>query len=209
MKNLLQKMSVLVLISIFSLFNFSCSQVRKTTNLDGQKLTKSEISALLYSLEEEKLAFEVYDLMYEKWGTIQFGNIRQSEEMHIAEVQKHLDHYKIPYQILEKGKYQNAELQKLYNQLVAQGNISELEALKVGATIEDVDIYDLEKLIKEVENPAIVQSFKFLECGSRNHMRAFNRGLLRYGFDYTPKYITKNQLQEILNSDHERCGMMR
>ena len=129
--------------------------------------------------------------------------------MHIAEVQKHLAQYKIPYQILEKGKYQNAELQQLYNQLVAQGNISELEALKVGATIEDVDIYDLQKLIKEVENPAIVQSFRFLECASRNHMRAFNRGLSRYSFEYVPKYITKNQLKEILNSDHERCGMMR
>lgn len=209
MKNLLQKIFALVLISIFSLLNFSCSQVRKTANLDTQKLSKTEISALLYSLEEEKLAFEVYNLMYEKWGTMQFGNIRQSEEVHIAEVQKHLNNYKIPYQILEKGKYQNAELQQLYNQLVAQGNVSELEALKVGATIEDVDIFDLQKLMKEVDNSAIIQSLKFLECGSRNHMRAFNRGLSRYGFDYAPKYITKNQLQEILNSNHERCGMMR
>ena len=194
---------------IFLAFSFSCSQMRKTTNFDTQKLTKTEISALLYSLEEEKLAFEVYTLMYEKWGTMQFGNIRQSEEMHIAEVQKHLDNYKIPYQILGKGKYQNTELQQLYNQLVAQGNISELEALKVGATIEDLDIFDLQKLIKEVENPAIIQSFQFLECASRNHMRAFNRGLLRNSFEYVPKYITKNQLKEMLNSDHERCGMMR
>ena len=206
MKNLLQKMSVLVLISIFSLFNFSCSQVRKTTNLDGQKLTKSEISALLYSLEEEKLAFEVYDLMYEKWGTMQFGNIRQSEEMHIAEVQKHLAQYKIPYQILEKGKYQNAELQKLYNQLVAQGNISELEALKVGATIEDVDIDDLETLKQHTTNTVILSVYEKLECGSRNHLRSFVAGITNLGDTYTPQFISLAEFQSIINSANEQCG---
>ena len=43
------------------------------------------------------------------------------------------------------GVFVNTELQALYTQLVAQGRLSELDAVKVGAAIEEIDILDLQE----------------------------------------------------------------
>ncbi len=42
----------------------------------------------------------------------------------------------------EQGKFNNKELQKLYDRLTVQGNTL-IEALKIGAYIEELDIFDL------------------------------------------------------------------
>lgn len=43
--------------------------------------------------------------------------------------------------------FANTTLQSLYHQLVQQGSKSILDAYKAGATIEDLDIYDIENSI--------------------------------------------------------------
>ena len=45
-----------------------------------------------------------------------------------------------------------------------------------------------------------------LECGSRNHLRAFTGQLAGLGVTYTPKYLDATTYQAILASAHERCG---
>lgn len=171
------------------------------------KTNEKDSSSLLYMLEEEKLARDVYTHLYEKWETKQFGNIKESEQTHVEKVQELLDKNKIPYQILPQGKFNNQELQKLYNSLISKGNISEIEALKVGATIEDVDIFDLQRLKKETDNQDIISVYNFLECASRNHMRAFDRGLSMRNATYKPQFISQVDFQKIIDAEHEQCGM--
>lgn len=171
------------------------------------KTNEKDSSSLLYMLEEEKLARDVYTHLYEKWETKQFGNIKESEQTHVEKVQELLDKNKIPYQVLPQGKFNNQELQKLYNDLISKGNISEIEALKVGATIEDVDIFDLQRLKKETVNQDIISVYNFLECASRNHMRAFDRGLSMRNAAYKPQFISQVDFQKIIDAEHEQCGM--
>ena len=153
-------------------------------------LQKSDIEALLFSLEEEKMAHEVYVFLYEKWGSIQFGNILNAEERHMTAVENVLKAYDIDYKVLPEGQFENPEVQKLYNDFIAKGSLSEKDALLVGAGIEDVDIYDLRRLISETDNSALVNVFERLECGSQNHMRAFDRALKAVGVTYTPQYLS-------------------
>lgn len=171
------------------------------------KTNEKDSSSLLYMLEEEKLARDIYTHLYEKWETKQFGNIKESEQTHVEKVQELLDKNKIPYQVLHQGKFKNQELQKLYNSLISKGNISEIEALKVGATIEDVDIFDLQRLKKETYNQDIISAYNFLECASRNHMRAFDRGLSMRNATYKPQFISQTDFEKIIDADHEQCGM--
>ena len=49
------------------------------------------------------------------------------------------------------GEFNNSELQDLYNDLIAKGSVSLYDALVVGATIEDVEIYDLNTAIDETD----------------------------------------------------------
>lgn len=199
MKNLLKTSAILALLALVS-FSFS----QKNSNL----VDDSDKASLLFMLEEEKLAYDVYTHFYQKWETTQFGNIRGSEQTHIEKVQEILDKNEISYTLLDEGKFRNVELQKLYNDLISRGNVSEIEALKAGATIEDVDIFDLKRLKNQTKNEDIISAYNFLECASRNHLRAFNRGLEMRNAEYKPQFISQKDYEEIINGEHEKCGQL-
>jgi hypothetical protein len=103
----------------------------------------------------------------------------------------------------EPGKFTNPDFQKLYDQLVAKGSGSLVEAFKTGALIEDLDIKDLMEFLQEVTNENIIMVFENLTKGSRNHLRAFNRQLVRFGITYTPEYISQEEFDNIIGSPHE------
>ncbi|NPA86902.1 MAG: DUF2202 domain-containing protein [Candidatus Diapherotrites archaeon] len=167
-------------------------------------LTETEKEAILWMREEEKLARDVYLTLYEQWGQRIFLNIARSEEEHMAAVKRLIDVYGLEDPVInEVGKFSNPELQQLYDQLVAQGSQSLVDALKVGALIEELDIWDLENWLQKVENPDVRSVFCFLERGSRNHLRAFTSVLSNYGETYTPQYISYEEYQQIINSPWE------
>jgi hypothetical protein len=92
-----------------------------------------------------------------------------------------LDRYGLKDPALAPGKFSNASLQALYNQLVAQGMGSVSEALKVGATIEQVDIKDLQTRIAQTDNLDVRQVFNNLLSGSYNHLNAFSGNQMGLG----------------------------
>ena len=169
-------------------------------------ITNAETNNLAFMFEEEKLARDTYIYLYQKWNIQQFNNIKNSEQSHMNAVENLLIKYKIAYPKLASGQFQNQNLQNLYNQLIAQGSISNIEALKVGATIEDVDIKDLRNLSAETTNPLIMNIYSNLMCGSRNHMRSFTGLLKNLGVTYVPQFITQAEYDAIINSANEQCG---
>ena len=68
-------------------------------------------------------------------------------------------------------------MQTLYDTLVEQGKYSLLDALMVGATIEDLDIKDLQEFSSQIDNEDILLVYSNLERGSRNHMRSFIKNI--------------------------------
>ena len=156
--------------------------------------------------EEEKLARDVYIKLYEIYGLRVFNNISQSEQRHMNDVMCLLEFYNIEDPASDVlGVFENTTLQNLYDSLIIQGNISLIEALKVAATIEDVDIYDLMEFSEDTTNPAIISIFDGLTCGSRNHMRSFISQLTNNGASYTPQFIDALLFDEIINSNREQC----
>lgn len=187
----------------------ACNRTAENTLSDTEKIrpiSSTEIADLLYLIEEEKLARDTYVYLYQKWNVQQFNNIKNSEQTHMNAVENLLKKYKISYKILAAGNFSNPELQSLYTQLTTQGNASKIEALKVGATIEDVDIKDLEKMAAETRLPDLNAVYSNLMCGSRNHMRAFSGSLKNLGATYVPQFITQAEYDAIINSTNEQCG---
>lgn len=133
---------------------------------------------LTYLIEEEKLAHDVYQAMYDKWGVRVFGNIKESETMHqnmVLAVMKSrglADPRKS-----EAGKFTNQDLQALYDRLIEQGNKSQAEAYKAGIIVEETDIADLKKTISNLDSKDtdVKDVLENLLRGSENHLRAFNR----------------------------------
>ncbi|MCB9205959.1 MAG: DUF2202 domain-containing protein [Ignavibacteriales bacterium] len=178
-------------------------------SMELEDLSDGEIESLVFMREEEKLARDVYIALYEKWNATVFNNISKSEDKHTNAIKMLLDRYSIEDPAIndEHGVFQNETLQNLYNDLIAKGNESLLEALKVGAAIEEIDILDLQKQINEiVDNEDITMVFNNLMRGSRNHLRAFTKNISAQGETYTPQYLAQEVYDEIINSDIERGG---
>lgn len=203
MKQTIKLFTILTVLVLTTTTFLSCEE--ETDELVS--LTNEEKEMLIQMREEEKLARDVYDYLYVKYELTIFDKISISEQKHMDRVLGLLNQYNITDPALQTpGEFRSSVLQDLYNQLITQGDISEVEALKVGATIEDVDIFDLEKFISETENQLIIATFDKLNCGSRNHMRGFYGQLVDMGIDYEAQFITQIRLNEILESTHESCG---
>jgi hypothetical protein len=96
------------------------------------------------------------------------------------------------------GVFTNPDLQTLYNDLVARGKASLVDAFTVGALIEDLDISDLRE--RATETPDIALVYADLVQGSENHLRAFVRNLDRQGVTYTPTHISVDEFESIIGS---------
>jgi len=163
-------------------------------------LTEEDTAALLYMYEEEKVARDVYVAMYDIYGQRIFNNISQSEQAHLDAVKQLLDGYGISYPAaLPAGQFANADLQNLYYDLIAQGKLSLADALKVGATIEEVDIVDLQESLAVTQSADIKLVFDNLMHGSHNHLSSFTSVLYRTtGETYVPQYLTQEAYDAIL-----------
>jgi len=119
-------------------------------------LSVAEESSLTFMREEEKLARDVYMVLYEQWGLKVFNNISQSEQSHIDSVATIMAIYDVADTASsEDGVFTNTDLQDLYLQLVSDGEASLIAALEVGALIEEVDINDLNNAIETADNPDV------------------------------------------------------
>jgi hypothetical protein len=132
-----------------------------------------------------------------------FTNIANAETAHMEAVRGLLKTFGIPDPAASTaaGEFTDPELQALYDQLVEQGSRSMTDAFTVGATIEDLDLADLQQ--RASANEAIARVFENLERGSRNHLRAFVRQLDRVGASYTPAHISQWEFDAIVGSGQE------
>jgi hypothetical protein len=196
---------MVLLLAVLSLAgNFFGNPASAVNALPIQELSSEEIDGLMQMREEEKLARDVYLTLYDIWGIPTFYNISQSEQTHMDAVKALLDKYDLedPIKDFTIGIFSDENLQKLYNELVSEGQKSIVDALKVGATIEDLDIYDLDKFLEETDNKDIQLVYENLKQGSENHMRAFVKVLEKYNASYSAQYISPDYLSEILGKSN-------
>ena len=178
-------------------------------SMETDTLSSKEIAGILLMREEEKLARDVYTALFEKWNLRVFESIGQgSETTHMDAMKNLLIRYNLEDPVGEDipGVFKNEELQKAYDELVEKGSKSIEEAIKVGAYIEDLDIYDLERLIEETDNDDIRIVYQNLLKGSRNHLRAFDRQLQRYNLTYVSQFLSQEEYDLIAASSQESGG---
>lgn len=145
------------------------------------QLTPEEAAGLAYMREEEKLARDVYQYLYQEWNQRTFQNIARSEQTHMDAIKSLLDRYGIadPAAGNAAGVFTDAHLQDLYDQLIAQGSQSLAEALRVGIAIEKLDISDLQDKLATAVQPDVKTVYQNLLRGSQNHLRSFTSVLQR------------------------------
>ncbi|MEH6610202.1 MAG: DUF2202 domain-containing protein [Halioglobus sp.] len=189
-------------------------------------LDTNEIEHLVYMREEEKLARDVYITLGTKFPSLKiFGKIDDAEQRHTCAVCDMLEKYGVadPNTNDNVGMYTGENygphFTRKYEELVERGSVSELDALYVGAYMEELDMIDIKYCPEEIiewvdgidedtdcgqiytENPKIERLYGSLLEGSENHLRAFVRNIERrqgqgsYEAQVLPQQLADNILE--------------
>ena len=89
-------------------------------------------------------------------------------------------------------------LVSLFDSLLTQGKLSALEALYVGAAIEEVDMLDLQQAIDDAKNNHIRQMYENLLSGSRNHLRTYINQIEEQGEVYEALFLSQNEIDAVM-----------
>jgi hypothetical protein len=167
-------------------------------------ITESEKAAIIFVVQEEKVAHDFYAAMYELHGLTPFRSISKSEGLHMDKARSLVDHFGIEDPNTEHydtpGKFSSNKFQVMYDDLVREGSKSIQDALIESARFEEMDIVDIEKFNSTIQNEFIKSTFESLIGISKNHLKAIVRELSERGIEYSPFYLTREELNSIVKS---------
>jgi hypothetical protein len=177
----------------------------KSLSTGTDDISVAQADWLKFMREEEKLAHDLYIALSKDYTVPAFKNIARAEQNHMDAVLTILSGYSIEDPAsTEAGVFNNADLQTLYKTLLEKGKTSLVEALKVGALVEETDILDLAKVYELNPGDDLVTLTEALMLGSRNHLRAFSRVLKINGVVYAPVALSLEEYTAIVTSAWEK-----
>jgi hypothetical protein len=203
----------------------STATTDSTVLTDGLVLDSNEQAHLTFMREEEKLARDVYIKlggMYPDHPV--FGRIDDSEQKHTDAVKAMIEKYGLedPNTNDNVGVYTGEDygwyFTEKFNLLVERASISELEALYVGAFIEELDMIDINQcpqVIIETENEIsdttqcgkiytdnadVSDLYASLLDGSSSHLNGYVKNIEKYigEGNYQAQILTQEEVDEIL-----------
>jgi hypothetical protein len=183
-----------------SLFTLTSGTVDPNAGLE-----ETEIRQLVFIREEEKMARDVYLVMYEKWGNPAFAKIAESEQVHMDAMANLLAFYGIDDPVMsdEIGAFIDPDIAALFSDLIFWGSESQEKALLVGGFIEEYDILDIWKAYDETDVERVKRVYQNLYEGSYNHLHAFvyNYEVLTTGTSYNPQLLSQPQYDLVMDFD--------
>lgn len=147
---------------------------------DGELvLSEDAVSGLLYMIEEEKMARDLYDLFADQTGSLVFDRISDSEQTHYDTLLLVAEKAGLDLSGLSSaaGVFTNPEIQSLYDSLYTQGAASLEAALQVGIIVENADIQDLTDFSADAAIGIVGTVYANLANGSAHHLAAFTQQL--------------------------------
>lgn len=185
----------------------------------------NERTHLEFMCQEEKLARDVYITLGSTHpASAIFGRIDDSEERHKCAVADMLEKYDVPNPSTNDnvgvftGEAYGWYFTEKYNALIAKGSATVLDALYVGAFIEELDMLDINQcpmVIVETDNgindvsecgkiytdkPDIQRLYGSLLEGSENHLRAYVLNIEKIigAGNYVAQLLTQEQVDAIV-----------
>lgn len=142
---------------------------------DSLSLLDSEAESLLYMIEKEKMAYEIYEELSAQTGLSEFGFAsflegRQYNKLLFTAERFNLDTSSLS---TEAGVFSNDEIQNLYDTLMFEASISTEAAINVAISMEENDIAYLDSAVDNAESVLLGQVYFCLENSSINQINIF------------------------------------
>ena len=148
-----------------------------TSPVTSGTLTDAQKAQLVYWVQEEKMAQDLYWALAAKYPDLQqFTNIAPSETRHMNQVSALLATYGVadPTVGLPAGVFVDPQLQQIYNDLLASATTPQA-ALAAGAQVERTDLTDLNAAKEGLTAPDVLRALDAQIKASTNHLKAFTR----------------------------------
>jgi hypothetical protein len=138
-------------------------------------LTDAQADAVIFMIEEEKLAHDVYTTLAEVYDDqVVFSRIASSEAQHMTQMRAIAEVYGLDDPSSDVvGEFSNPDLQAMYDELVASGSESLSAALEVGQAIERDDIARIDEADNGLDAPDLQHVYDQLTAASERHLVAF------------------------------------
>lgn len=162
---------------------------------------------LVFAIEEERVAHDIYAAAAARWNLRVFANIAESEARHAAALTQLAATVGVQPPAAQAGVYATADLQALYDQLLVLVNGSATGALRAGALIEETDIADLRRLSAQATDEGSKAVIANLVGASVNHLGAFVRNLAAAGVTYQPQVLSAEEFATMTSAAPGRGGM--
>lgn len=167
------------------------------------QLSDAEVNGILSLREEEKVAYDVYTFMFEKYESKVFKNIAENEKNHMDKIKELIDQYNLNDPLSgiadQKGTFSNKKMQSLYEEMIMSGNYGLLDALRAAARFEENDIVDLRNYMSTASDQTVINTYINLESGSQDHLRALVKDIKEEGISYKPSYLSKEDFDKIMS----------
>ncbi len=129
--------------------------------------------ALLFQIEEERMAREIYAALEAQWALRPFRRIQGAEQRHEEALRALAARAGLTPPTAVAGKFASPLVQQRYDELLARGLRSATEALAAGAAVERQDIADLQTLIGSTDSAELKEVARVLADASARHLAAF------------------------------------
>lgn len=167
------------------------------------QLTDAEINSIMSLREEEKVAYDVYTFMFEKYESKVFKNIAENEKDHMDKIKELIIQFNLNDPLSgisdQKGVFNNKKMQALYDEMIMAGNYGLLDALRAAARFEETDIIDLRNDLSAASDQTVVNTYINLESSSQDHLRALVKVIKDEGISYKPSYLSKEDFDKIMS----------
>ena len=167
------------------------------------QLSDAEVNGILSLREEEKVAYDVYTVMFEKYESKVFKKIAENEKEHMNKIKELIDQFNLTDPIAgtedQKGVFSNKKMQTMYDEMILGGNYGLLDALRAAARFEETDIVDLRKYLSSASDQSVINVYLNLESGSQDHLRSLVKYIEDEGISYKPSYLSKEDFDKIMS----------
>lgn len=172
--------------------------VTSTADATPLALGAAAQAALVFQIDEERMARELYTAFAEKWGLQPFKMIPRSEARHEAVLRQLGVRAGVTAPSALPGRFDTGEVQLRYEALLALGLESADSALRASAFVEEQDIADLDTLIAATDSADLKGAATALRQASTNHLRAYLATLKARGVTYEPKLLKTEEFTAIV-----------
>lgn len=145
-------------------------------------LSEAELNALIYLVKLEKMAYEVYTTLGQIYSTMPIlENISEAEYRHWKVLQNlfvkygETDPTKDGDVDLDIGLYNDDDMSDAYDEAIAYGGVSLLQAMETGAIIEQLELDSLSNALGRTTLPDLTTIYTNFINADGAHLDAFNK----------------------------------